>query len=627
MKLNIKYSSLLGQAVLETNQPSSKSWRAIADLVISLQDDASTHHYSIQLHWFTLLRAIPNIAGLRRRYGFQIAYNEAALAFLRRYRAEHEVLTNMPDSIPSEYSEDTVQERLIALGWGDRQLTREQRRDVVKMASLPNAANFSVPGAGKTTTALAVNLLVCSSDTILFVICPINAFSSWDESYRECFQSKGIEEEGYPFTRLRGTGAHISGILHNPPKRMITNYETIPRILDDIRVFIAKYHVHLILDESHRIKSGLQSITGATVLSLSHLPARKDILTGTPIPRSIADIRAQLDFLWPGHGVGKRVAESASPSEEIRHLHVRTTKQELGLPPVRRIHTPVKMSKIQATLYGLIRSEILRRWARVATRSAEAFARANRCVMRLLQASSNPILVARSISESDDSRFLQDETSLAVLSRVMVEEDSPKIRTACEIAREIVEDGAKILIWTSFVYNVERIAQLLEDLGVTYIHGGIPSGNINESNTREGRIAAMNDPTSSIRVLVANPAACGEGVSLHKQCHYAIYVDRTYNAGHFLQSVDRIHRLGLPPGTETTINVLESIAPAGLGSIDKSVRQRTALKLRIMENALEDKDLRELALDEEDVEAPIDTGLNIEDLADLITELKSAGSN
>jgi hypothetical protein len=31
---------------------------------------------------------------------------------------------------------------------------------------------------------------------------------------------------------------------------------------------------------------------------------------------------------------------------------------------------------------------------------------------------------------------------------------------------------------------------------------------------------------------------------LHKVCQNAIYVDRTFNAAHFLQSEDRIHRLG-----------------------------------------------------------------------------------
>ena len=44
-------------------------------------------------------------------------------------------------------------------------------------------------------------------------------------------------------------------------------------------------------------------------------------------------------------------------------------------------------------------------------------------------------------------------------------------------------------------------------------------------------------------VLVANPAAAAESISLHEHCNHALYLDRTYNAGQFLQSQDRIHRL------------------------------------------------------------------------------------
>jgi hypothetical protein len=43
----------------------------------------------------------------------------------------------------------------------------------------------------------------------------------------------------------------------------------------------------------------------------------------------------------------------------------------------------------------------------------------------------------------------------------------------------------------------------------------------------------------------ANLAAMAEGVSPRHTCHDAIYVDRTFNAGQYLQSLDRIHRLGL----------------------------------------------------------------------------------
>jgi len=62
--------------------------------------------------------------------------------------------------------------------------------------------------------------------------------------------------------------------------------------------------------------------------------------------------------------------------------------------------------------------------------------------------------------------------------------------------------------------------------------------------TREEIIQQFLRPDSGVDVLVANPAACAESISLHKSCSYAIYYDLSYNSAQYLQSLDRIHRVG-----------------------------------------------------------------------------------
>ncbi len=47
-------------------------------------------------------------------------------------------------------------------------------------------------------------------------------------------------------------------------------------------------------------------------------------------------------------------------------------------------------------------------------------------------------------------------------------------------------------------------------------------------------------------IMIANPQAIGESISLHHDCHVAIYFDQYFNAGLFIQSKDRIHRYGFP---------------------------------------------------------------------------------
>jgi hypothetical protein len=111
-------------------------------------------------------------------------------------------------------------------------------------------------------------------------------------------------------------------------------------------------------------------------------------------------------------------------------------------------------------------------------------------------------------------------------------------------------------------------------------------------------------------------------MSLHMVCHEAIYVDRSYNATHFLQSVDRIHRLGLPPGVLTRVHVLENALPFGVGSVDVSVARRLAKKIRAMEQLLQDPDLNDLALDEEEAEGATEESISLEDIDDLVRELE-----
>ena len=120
--------------------------------------------------------------------------------------------------------------------------------------------------------------------------------------------------------------------------------------------------------------------------------------------------------------------------------------------------------------------------------------------------------------------------------------------------------------------------------------------------------------------MVANPAAASEGVSLHRICHYAIYLDRTFNAAHYLQSEDRIHRFGLPPDQETTIEIVECI-----NSVDETVRTRLGFKIGKMAEALNDPSLRPdpIPIDPLEIEDPEEysTGLSIDDVQALLNDI------
>ncbi|MGR3448957.1 MAG: helicase-related protein [Paracoccus sp. (in: a-proteobacteria)] len=168
----------------------------------------------------------------------------------------------------------------------------------------------------------------------------------------------------------------------------------------------------------------------------------------------------------------------------------------------------------------------------------------------------------------------------------LAEGRGPNMRYVLHRTRSLAREGKKVLIWSTFVENVEHIASSLQDLGAVNIHGGVDAGDENDDDTREGKIRLFHDDPN-VMVMVANPAAAGEGISLHTICHHAIYLDRNFNAAQYLQSENRIHRLGLPPDQGTTIEIAECI-----GSVDETVRQRLEFKVGQMAAALNDSGLR-----------------------------------
>ena len=194
-----------------------------------------------------------------------------------------------------------------------------------------------------------------------------------------------------------------------------------------------------------------------------------------------------------------------------------------------------------------------------------------------------------------------------------------KVEKLLALVHENAEQGRKTLVWSNIVAVLQDLHQrTLEPYNPAIVYGGVPTGGEDVSwRTREKEIRKFrSDP--NCWVLVANPAAMSEGISLHHECHDAVYVDRTFNAGQYLQSIDRIHRLGLKRGTETRITFLVSVA-----TIDEVVEQRVGRKAQALSEMLSDPHLVKMSLPDEEL-----TGnwIDPDDLDALLTHLAGGSS-
>ena len=545
-----------------------------------------------------------------RQHGVKVEWNGAAEDLVRRRLADSRRLDAALESL-SSLDATSAAEALDGSRFV-RTLQLFQARDLGKLLALANGANFSVPGAGKTSVAYAVYESERRAGRVeqLLVVAPLSAFESWQDEADACFNSApGI-------ARFTGGSAPRAEVL-------LVNYQRLESGFDELAKWLAARKTHMILDEAHRMKRGWAGQWGRNCLNLANLAVRRDILTGTPAPQSVFDLDALFDFVWPG-GARRLIPRDARDEEGVREvsrriapLFVRTTKVELELPePLIRSE-----SRPLDPLHGEIYGAIVGRYGGLFEASRRALfdlRELGRVTMYLLEAATNPSLLIAGSHPHDPVLFrhppldVPPNTELDELLRAYPGYETPwKFEFLKSAIEENAGQGRKTLVWSNFIRNLETLYRHeLKDFHPAMVHGGVQD--------RAGELSRFrSDP--DCHVLLANPAALGEGISLHHACHDAVYLERTFNAGHYLQSVDRIHRLGLDPDTDTRVTILSSAE-----TIDEVVETRLREKTERLGELLHDPGLSVMSLPavpEDGLEGEADLGVDRGDLAEVARHL------
>ncbi|WP_435604270.1 DEAD/DEAH box helicase [Streptomyces sp. bgisy130] len=490
---------------------------------------------------------------------------------------------------------------LLGSNW-TASLTEFQQRDIAKLLSLRHGANFSVPGAGKTRVGLAVYAAMKEQGEVsrLMVVSPKSAYESWLYESGACFRNR---PRPMLLESARDQWAEI----------LIVNYERLDRSLPFLAAWLQDAPSMIILDEAHRMKLGSRGTYGAACMTLGPLARRRLILTGTPAPNGAKDLENLLGFVWPGYGqrsVAQAVADGdlAHASSALRPLFTRTTKHELELPPLEPVMVPVKMSPLHGEIYQALVGDMSAR----AEPSADDFAALGKSALRLLMAATNPALLLEGSSRYEPVEYRlppleipHDDSLYELLKELPSYELAPKYTEAARIVAANAAQGRKTLVWSTFVRSLTSLGRLLENFEPAVVHGGTPD--------REEQLRRFREDPDCM-VLVSNPATLGEGISLHQVCHDAVYVDRDFMAGRYLQSLDRIHRLGLEPGVETRVTVL-----AAQETVDEVVAVRLQQKLDFMARVLDDPSVQQLADLQE--APPMAGGLDAQDIRAMLKHI------
>ena len=315
--------------------------------------------------------------------------------------------------------------------------------------------------------------------------------------------------------------------LKNPIEEffVVTNIETIRNtdILKELTKGKANKFDMIVADELHMMKSPT-SQQGKNFLKLS---AKYQVgLTGTLLTNSPLDAYVPLKWLGvdnstytnfkfyycnysgPFNNILTGYKNIDVLKDEIERFSLRRTKDMLDLPPKNIIHEFVDMNDKQSKFYQDITEGIVDEVDKVELNTSTLLS----MITRLRQTTACP-----SILTTEDI-------------------ESSKITRAVDLAKQIVNGGDKVVIFSVFKETLNKICKELSEYKPLLCTGDISDDIISQNISRFQN-------TDDNKIMCATTAKMGTGITLTR-ASYAIFIDAPWTAAQCLQCEDRIHRIG-----------------------------------------------------------------------------------
>ena len=433
---------------------------------------------------------------------------------------------------------------------------------------------LDAPGLGKTLQLiyLAEELKHRNGLEHCLIICGINTLkTNWKTE---------IEKHSSEKCRILGQRVNRKGelVIDGVQKRVeqlqerieeffvVTNIETLrdDRIIKALLKNKPNKFDMVIVDEIHKAKSNT-SQQGKNLLNLNKATYRIGA-TGTLLLNNPLDTYVPLKWIGAEHSTYSNFryyyCNYGGPfnneiigfknvnilQNQLKKYSLRRTKDILNLPPKTIIPEYVDMSDAQHVFYENVKSGISQEVDKVRLNSANTLA----MVARLRQATACPsILTTENIP-------------------------SAKIERAIDLTEQIVNNGEKVVIFSTFKETVYNISKQLSTLGISCVFG---TGDQTDYEIDSSKYAFQNDPDT--RVFVGTWQKCGTGITL-TAASYMIFIDTPFTAAEFEQACDRIHRIG----TSGAVFIYNLISH---GTVDERVWEIVNDKEAISDYIIDDK--------------------------------------
>ncbi len=404
-------------------------------------------------------------------------------------------------------------------------------------------------GLGKTLEVITM----LKSDNELkpsLVVCPKSLIYNW---YSEVNKFDGETKITLIYGQSNERHKIIKNIDSNNKHIYVTAYDSLRNDLDCYKDIKFNY---IILDEAQAIKN-VNAIKSISVKMLDGI--NRIALTGTPIENNIIDLWSIFDFLMPGYFEDLSLFKSKYLSnneytkiiaKRVAPFILRRTKKEVlkDLPSKFERIISCEMTEDQRLIYD---AHILDAKEKIDSGSSS---------FELL-----PYLTRLRQICIDPKLFIENYQS-----------DSGKMIELTNIINEYKNEH-KILIFSSFVGALNRVASILEENNVKYF---MLTGDTKIEERK--RLVEEFNANSSIKVFLISLKAGGTGLNL-VGADTVIHLDPWWNVSAENQASDRAHRIG-------QIRNVEVIKFVALNSVEERVIELQNLKKDIIDKVISNDD-------------------------------------
>lgn len=469
----------------------------------------------------------------------EVRWNETTWRFVTNRQKAQDSYTHVRKTLQELSDSGAIGARQAICDSDGLELLDEHQ--IINVAAMTTPGGFGLclfdeQGAGKTVSMIfAYDLLAHRGEADqLLVVAPKSMVPEWSRDFSRF--RRGL----YRIAVVTGSSADKRAALRSQADVYVTNFETTVSLEANLEALLRSRPDHSILavDESFFVKSPEARRT-QSIRRLREWCSRAFVLCGTPAPNAPHDLVEQFNLVdfgltFAGVSIPDEREEALPVVRKViknRGLVVRNLKTDV-LPnlPKRSFHRCyVPLQPRQAELYKILCDSLV---TDVEAASEAEFRRHYSTFLArrtaLLQVCSNPASVVADYSETPAKTVLLDDL----------------------LERRIAVNREKVVLWSFYRGSIDALVERYAGYGAVRYDGTVVEA------MERGEAVRRFQEDEDTRLLIANPAAAGAGLTLHR-ARVAIYESMSNQAAHYLQSLDRIHRRGQDREVEYLILLCE----------------------------------------------------------------------